>query len=400
MKPSPPPFSSQAHRMARSHDEVFFSLMAGEKAVVRLLGPRRTGKTDLVSFFARTERCPILTLSITPLPADVVSPSPVIAAMLKAEIRTLAHTSPKLHATYSAMREKEQRPRRKTTFAAEVNAGSVVKGSAQSETATPDIPVIVTDADVEIAEILRRLELAAMRTRQRPVVFFDEVQEVLLRSADAGKAAIWAIRNEVQHHTACRYVFAGSNQRLFAMLETGRAAPLLNLGTSLEIQPLTLPETDAWAKPLFEKGKRHLRSLSASTELLCGKIGEVVEVCNWLWAHSKPGDILDEAIQREGVVAVARRQPIESAVTALTAPQTKVLRWVLQHPGASPFGHGALAETGLNPGTVSSALKALVELELIESFGTTSYSCTTPLRTLAAFAPEVWLTRKTSSGPG
>jgi hypothetical protein len=223
-------------------------------------------------------------------------------------------------------------------------------------------------------------------------VFFDEIQELLLSTDHArGMATVWAIRNEVQSHKACRYVFAGSNQRIFSKLQTGRSAPLLNLGTALEIPPLSLEEIDSWAVPLLSKGKRHVRSLAAAVELLCGKIGEVVEVCNWLWAHSKSGDIMDETVQREAVIAVAQQQEaIELAVRSLTPAQTAVLRWILMHPGTSPFSREALAATQLNSGTINSAVKPLMAAELIEQFARNRFTATTPLRLLATLAPQAW----------
>ncbi len=53
---------------------------------------------------------------------------------------------------------------------------------------------------------------------------------------------------------------------------------------------------------------------------------------------------------------------------SLTAAQATVLRWILIHPGASPFARDATAAMDLNAGTVNSATKALMEAELIELF--------------------------------
>jgi hypothetical protein len=328
--PVPSPFAAAANRLSRAHDAAFFSLLNAEKAIVRLVGPRRIGKTELVSHFARVERAPFLNVRIKPIPADI-APGPVVAALLCKEIDSLAHGAPKLYGAYQALLKKTIAPQTKRTFGAALKGG-FASITAQSETSmaakffAPD-----TDVDVEISAMLRKIEQAAARAKLRPVIFFDEVQELVLSTDHApGMATVWAIRNEIQAHTACRYVFAGSNQRLFSRLQAGRNAPLLNLGTAIEIQPLTIEEVDAWAVPLFSKGKRHINSLAPAARLLCGKIGEVVEVCNWLWAHSRAGDVLDETMQRNAVLAVARLQdPIDLAVRSLTAAQATVLRWIL-----------------------------------------------------------------------
>ena len=246
------------------------------------------------------------------------------------------------------------------------------------------------EADTDLAATLRRLELAALDLGMRPIVFFDEIQELLV-NGKSGMGTVWTIRNEIQHHTACRYVFAGSNQRLFTRLQVGSGAPLLNLGSELVIPPLTLAEIDAWAVPLFRKGGRHISTLRAATELLGGKIGEVSEVCVGLWLNSRRDSVLDEAVQREAVRAVARQQPeIERQVSRLTAHQATVLRWVVLNPNVSPYTRAAKDTMGLNDGTVSTALNALVGYELIESFSRNQYVATTPLKLLASLSPNLW----------
>ena len=390
-RPLPSPFTAIANRLARSHDEALFSLLEAERAIVRLVGPRRVGKTELVTYFARERRVPLLNIKIKPVPADI-APGPVVAALLHKEIEALAHGSPKLYKAYLALLGKIAKPRIRRTLGAQIKSGFAIV-TAQSEkdsSAKPTEPD--RDVDVEIAAMLRRVEQAAQRAKLRPVVFFDEVQELVLNAdGSQGMATVWAIRNEIQDHSACRYVFAGSNQRIFSRLQSGQGAPLLNLGTALEMPPLSPQEIDAWAVPLFQKGKRHVRSLGPAVELLCGKIGEVVEVCNRLWAQSRPGDVLDETLQRGAVLAVARRQEaVELAVRNLTAAQTAVLRWILMRPDTSPFSREAATATQLNPGTINSALAALMQSELIEQFSRNRFAATTPLRLLATLAPEAW----------
>lgn len=389
MKSDPSPFLELTSRMSRPCDAAFSALMSGEKAVVRLLGPRRTGKTDLVSWHSRTTKCPIVVVTIKPLTADVPAPGAIVADLLRREIGTLRQSAPKLHAAYERVATRMGEKKRDSTVAAELTAIPGVKVRGEYKAGTNRRSDATGDADVEIAYTLRHLEMAAESLRVRPIVFFDEVQELVLHAVDAGRATVWALRNEAQHHTACRYVFAGSNQRLFAKLQEGRDAPLLNFGTALRIPSLTTEEIDQWAVPLFTRGGRHVRSLSAATELLCGKIGEVVDVCNALWASTRPGDVIDEATQRGAVIGAASVQSAETRVQTLTAAQATVLRWVLNNPGAAPYGAAGPRKT-VNPGAIKDALNRLMDLELIEFFGDGRFSCATPLRVLAAIEPAAW----------
>jgi hypothetical protein len=385
-----PPFKETSNRLRRPVDDKLASLLDGEKAVVRLVGPRRIGKTELVSSYAREKKAPILCVTIQPIPKDLAA-GPVVLSILEREIDGLVHTSPKLGKAVAAIDrgngKHETRREIKAKFSIPGDFGSV---SAKSEKRHSIKAASAQEADAEIAAALHRLELAAMKVGIRPVVFFDEIQELLVNE-DSGMPTVWAIRNEAQHHTACRYVFAGSNQQLFTKLQVGRQAPLLNLGSELLISPLTTAEIDAWAIPLFRKGGRHISTLAPATELLGGKIGEISEVCTMLWVNSSKGEVLDENAQREAVRAVARQEPeLGRQIAELTEFQAAVLRWILMHPNVSPYSREAKASLELNDGTVARSLGALVGKELIESFSPNQYVATTPLKLLASMTPDLW----------
>jgi hypothetical protein len=303
----------------------------------------------------------------------------------------LTHTFPKLGKLIEKMGRSKSKQETRRSVGGEVGLpGGVGKVSAKTEKRRTVEATQFSEANVELRSTLRSLELAAMELKLRPLVFFDEIQELLVNER-SGMPTVWAIRNEVQHHTACRYVFAGSNQRLFTKLQAGTGAPLLNFGSELVIPPLTLAEIDAWALPLFRKGGRHIASLAAATELLGGKIGEVSEVCTKLWLNSEKGTVLDEAAQREAVKAVAGQQPqLGRQISELTAKQAIVLRWIVMNPNVSPYSKGAKETMGLNDGTVATSLNALVGKELIESFRPNQYVATTPLKLLASLSPNLW----------
>ena len=385
-----PPFNEAANRLSRSVDEKLFSLLDGEKAVVRLVGPRRIGKTELVSYYAREKKVPILCVTIQPIPADL-SAGPVVLEILEREMEALTHTFPKLGKLVEKMGRSKSKQETRRSVGGEVGfPGGVGKVSAKAEKRRTVDATQFSEADVELRSTLRSLELAAMELKLRPLVFFDEIQELLVNER-SGMPTVWAIRNEAQHHTACRYVFAGSNQRLFTKLQAGTGAPLLNFGSELVLPPLTLAEIDAWALPLFREGGRHISSLAAATELLGGKIGEASEVCTKLWLNSEKGTVLDEAAQREAVKAVAGQQPeLGRQISELTANQTIVLRWIVMNPNVSPYSKGAKETMGLNDGTVATSLNALVGKELIESFSPNRYVATMPLKLLASLSPNLW----------
>ena len=389
MSAQPNPFRLSSSRWAREADRLFSSALEADKAIVRLIGPRRVGKTDLVSTYAREHRQTILSIALKPLAPDLTSTGLIVAALLEDEIRQLAHTNPKLHRTLLDMEQAETKPSTKRSLAGQIGAqllGLNAKLSSEHVTEKAAPPARATDADLSVTSQLRRLELAAVKLKIRPLVFFDEIQELVL--IPAGLPTVWAIRNEIQHHTACRYVFAGSNQRLFAALDSGPRAPLLHLGSAIAVPRLTTQEADAWALPLFQAGGRNVQTLAPATELMAGKIGELADVCAALWEMTKPGQTVFEADLRNALLRTIQSQPAAAPfVRSLTPAQAQVLRYIGLNPEDSPLTRSNTESIGLNAGTIHRALQALVTHGLVEAFGRNEYTLATPLATLAALEP-------------
>jgi len=127
-----PPFNEAANRLSRSVDEKLFSLLDGEKAVVRLVGPRRIGKTELVSYYAREKKVPILCVTIQPIPADL-SAGPVVLEILEREMEALTHTFPKLGKLVEKMGRSKSKQETRRSVGGEVGfPGGVGKVSAKA----------------------------------------------------------------------------------------------------------------------------------------------------------------------------------------------------------------------------------------------------------------------------
>ncbi len=386
------PFVRDIPRLVRPVDAQFSNALDADKAIVRLIGPRRVGKTDMVSAFARTHGVPLLSVTLKAIPTDVTHPGDIVLSLLDKELENLEHMPTAMHrklqAAYVAIARKDSRTTSRS-LGSELGAafaGLSAKLTALRRDDQSPPPVRHTDPDIEVAYRLRALELAAGKLRIRPIVLFDEIQELALARPEV--PTVWAIRNEIQHHTACRYVFAGSNQRLFSRLDSGPRAPLLLLGSSLSVPPLSSEEVDEWAVPLFRRGGRRVDSLFAATSLMAGKIGEVTEVCAALWDASRSGDTLHDNLQRDALLAaVLKHNAGLPPIRGLSARQTHVLRYVALNPGVNPMTRMNTATVDMNPGTIKRSLDALMTAGLIECFSDNHYTLATPLLTLAALHP-------------
>jgi hypothetical protein len=384
-------FSRPANRLHRETDDYFASLMEANKASVRLIGPRRTGKTDMVTHYAEMSDAPLLTITLKPILASVKEPEATVARGLVDATKRLLHTHPKLYNKFRSVVEKEYPPRSKQKSQVDAGVdlfGVKLKGTLSNETSPghePSGPDM--DPDQLIVFGLSRLEMAAKELKLRPIIFFDEIQELAVRTLPQ-LPTVWAIRNEAQHHQALRYVFAGSNQRLFAELHARKNSPLLNFGRELAIPPLSLPELDAWALPILHRGKRRVSTLEPIHRLLSGKIGEIVEVLDHLWVMTRPSEIIyEQTLLRAVERASLQKEAIGEILHDLSEQQAHLLETMLYNPGLSPYGVAMSSKHGLSKGAIQNGLKELVRLGLVEDFGEQRLYLSTPLRILATFNP-------------
>lgn len=378
------PFLLSANRLARPCANHFSAVMSSDQAFARMIGPRRTGKTTLVANYCRENNAPAITVTLHPILRT--TPGILIEKGLSNAIAGLAHTHPKLWAEYRRLSPAGSKC--KLT----INAAVLIPGmdplpigggaSCEVEPRKPDHAFEEETAALgNLGTILHNLGLAAQNTGCRPVIFFDETQEAIVRDKALGMAAVWAIRDEAQHHTSCRFVFAGSNQRLFNAISSVDA-PLLNFGTVISILPLTSDEVDQWAIPLFKAQRIHVRTFAPLCRLLCGKIGELTDVLTQLWLSAKPDDVLDEAAQIAALQATALDKSlpeIDDTLRTLTPAQAKLLGWMLSNPQLSPYTRASVASHGLPVGTARTAAIALGAKGLLEDFNGQTF-VSSPLR--------------------
>lgn len=378
-----PPFQDPSKRMPRLVDDEFAQAMSAVKVLVRMLGPRRVGKTSLVGHYCESTRTPLLSLNVPPIPGDV-STAAVVVDLLRSGLQAFGRGYPNFTDEYRRVAAREEGVEETKKVGGEISVGlGVFKGKlSHSKESTPKGPQEGSPQDLTaIGLILGRIDFVAGKLGVRPVVLFDEVQELVV-AGDPILSALWAIRNEVQGHTHCRYVFAGSNQRLFSRVQEGERAPLLNMGKGIRVPPVSLVEIDRWAVPMLRAGGRVCSSVEPAVALLAGKIGEVVEVLDELWRVTAPGKTIEEADQRQAVNNVVRRQSADGGlVRKMTRPQLTVLRWILSHPGESPY-----AIPAMNHGTVKNAVRALEERRQIEGYGD-HYAAASPLVTMKSLEP-------------
>ena len=399
---STPPFRDSRHRIHRRCDDRFAAYMNGNGSVtVRIVGNRRTGKTSLVLAYAAKTKAALLTVAVPPPPADA-SPTAVFSRALDDRIATLAKGSNRKAARWHAAFKKLQARRtegnddqsKTGTIASSLGvAGLELSGARTRKSNNPGAqaqrPSANISAFAHAATTLDLLDAAAGSINERPIVFLDGIQHLLLVAARAeADALVWSLRNVMQNHRNCRYVLAGSNRRLFDLLQVGQSAPFLHMGSALEIPPFTTEEIDEWALPLLrDLGGRHVRSLEQITALLCGKIGEIIPVLERLWTDTSHGDVLDESAQHSAVDGViAATNTLDSALVDLARTQAALLRHIVTRPGAGLYSNEAKASiSGGSPGTISTALAALVERGFVEAYGKNEVRAAAPLLALAIF---------------
>lgn len=180
--------------------EIFDSLMAADRAIVRLVGPTAACLGTVRAYCLRA-KVPLLEINFTGAPSD----ASVNGFTSDNTLRALDKLSPhfkRLSRAYLCIAERTR--------------------------VDPHAPY-----GMGPPSMLRVLEYAAGKVGARPVVHFVRADR-LIRAGAHGFSMTWGLRNEVQHHHHCRYVFSGT-LRSYSPLDAGQRAPLLHLGGRINL---------------------------------------------------------------------------------------------------------------------------------------------------------------------
>ncbi len=305
---------------------------------VRLLGPRRYGKTTLLRRVLDEADAAGMATALVDL-EDVLSLGGLVVRIERAYARRLR----------GGLRGRVER-----LFSA-WNIGLSLGGPGFSATLQRN-----PHANVE-SVLLRLLDLPQElyeRTGTRCLVVFDEIQDILAVDGADGQ-----IRSVIQHHgEAASYAFAGSAPAAMERLFADPRRPLLEQAVPQALLPLPLDEVGDYVRERFAgTGREPGDALAALLAFTRGHPQRSMMLAHFLWEETPRGAVADEthwvrtrdlALEQASayLAAVWRSWPTNERRVALALAAT---------PGG-PYTVAAAARVGIKKSSVAHALNALV----------------------------------------
>jgi uncharacterized protein len=333
---------------------------------VRLVGPRRYGKTTLLRRVLDDAEQAGMTTALVDL-EDVLSLGGIVVRIERAYAKRLK----------GPLRARVDR------LFSTWNIGLSLGGGGFTATLQRS-----PNTKVE-AVLLRLLDLPRElyeRTGTRSLIVFDEIQDIL-----AVEGADGQIRSVIQHHLeAASYAFAGSAPATMERLFADPRRPLLEQAVPKSLPPLPPAGVRDYVSERFRRtGRDPGDALAALLEFSRGHPQRSMLLAHFLWDATERGATADESQWVE-----AREAALDHAAGYLSATwrswpanERRVALALATTPGG-PYTRAAQAQVGIKKSSVRYALQALTDrADVLESDG--DFVLTDPLL-------ELWLQRHES----
>lgn len=203
------------------------------------------------------------------------------------------------------------------------------------------------------------------------VVYLDEFQQIL-KIEDADKI-LWEIRNIIQHHERCRYLFAGSVTTLMDSMFLDSAKPFYNSAIAFQVGPI---EPDRYWEFVAEKLRSTGREIDKEAfdyayRITDGVVGDLQEIFSEVWNQSV-SFVSRSSIEDVVKVCVERKKGLFMALCSrYSDQQMRVLRAAASLGAEKPTSAGFLKESrSRSPSYVKATLQRFVsDGIMLEGYG-------------------------------
>lgn len=306
---------------------------------IRMIGPRRYGKTSLLGELLRRASAQGMATVLVDL-EDVLSIGELVVRIERAYDRALKGPLRRhVEALFSVWN---------------VGLSLGAAGFTATFTANPRV-----NAEAVLLRILDLPRALHERTGRRTVVVLDEIQDILAVPGADGK-----IRSVIQHHgDAAAYAFAGSAPGLMARLFEDPRRPLLEQAVPIELPPLALDAVRRHVERRFRgTGRRPGRALAPLVEFTRGHPQRSMLLAHHLWERTRTGA---EATEEDWIAArdsaLAESSGHLRAIFKALKPNERRVMLALANLSAPLRSREATAAVGLNPNSAGAALERLRE---------------------------------------
>jgi uncharacterized protein len=337
---------------------------------LRMIGPRRYGKTTLLTQLLRDAEKADMATALVDL-EDVLSIGDLVVRIERAYANSLK----------GRMRSAVEALLNTWNVGLSLGGGGFTVRLRSNPPATND------------AVLLRLLELPRelrQRTGRQTLVVFDEVQDILAVPGADGK-----IRSVIQHHEdIASYAFAGSAPGMMDQLFSDPRRPLLEQAVGLELAPLPLDQAAAYIDRRFRATKRRAgTALQPLVEFTRGHPQRTMLLAHFLWKLTPEASTADERtfLAAQNQALGEARGHLRAIFKALKPNEKRVMLALANLPG-SPREAANAAAVGLKAGSVAATLEGLrAGADLIDAPTGGRAVITDPLF-------ELWLRRRGLTG--
>jgi hypothetical protein len=191
-----------------------------------------------------------------------------------------------------------------------------------------------------------------------------------------GEDAEWALKDVFERHRRIGYVMAGSKRHQIEAMVTKKGRALWKQVDLLAFGPIAADELAAWIAA--HAGRTGVRIPLAEADAIVRYAGprtrDVVQLARAVWDdYGRTGEAPAGAASSSMERLVREQAALHETVwRGVSSSQAKVMRALAAEPGLRAMSTDAAQRYGLGPkSTVSSALNALLESELLARAGTT-----------------------------
>lgn len=314
------------------------SLARGRHSV-RLVGPRRYGKTTLLKRVL-----------------DAAAGEGMATALVDVEdVLSLGGLAARIERAYSRSLKGDLRRRVDALFSSwDIGLSLGGPGFAATLQQRPN-----TNVETVLARLLDLPRELHERTGARSLIVFDEVQDILDVPGADGQ-----LRSVIQHHLdAASYAFAGSAPATMDRLFADPRRPLLEQAVPKELAPLPLDAVADYVLDRFERTERDPGdALAALLRFARGHPQRCMMLAHYLWEETPAGTTSDEThwlAARE--TALAHASGYLGATWRGWPTNERRASLVLATVPEGPYSAAAQTQVGIGKSSLRYALGALAE---------------------------------------
>jgi uncharacterized protein len=219
--------------------------------------------------------------------------------------------------------------------------------------------------ETTICDVLKNLDKAAGIAKKQAIVFMDEFQQIgLLKDQHVIEAAI---RHAVERAKNITYLFSGSNRHLLLQMFNDKNRPFYRLCHTFPLKRIPAAEhIDFIQKQAKAKWKKQL------PDEVIKEIGRLSEfhpyyinlICNYFWSNNEFLSV--KKIRSMWLEYIKnQRSIIVSDISNLSNNQKIALKYFANHPSNQPYGNDVLIATKLTSASLRQAINKLVEKDLL-----------------------------------